>query len=84
MRINKWDSKHIDLMIAAEKKCRKIKTNDIDWLPIVGFYKRMIQIYRWIANYKEGRKDIARGTRCLPYMRSARKIGIAYHNMWRH
>ena len=40
IRLNKWDRKVVELMAAAEKRCRKIKTDHIDLLPIVGYYKK--------------------------------------------
>ena len=56
IQLNKWDKEVVELMAAAEKRCRKIKTNHIDWSPVVGYYKKHIQLYKWIAHYKDGKK----------------------------
>ena len=40
LQYNSWDKELKDLMLAAEKKCRKIKTDHIAWSQIIGIYLR--------------------------------------------
>ncbi len=35
---NKYDKELVKLMLAAEKRCRKTKVDDLEWSPIVGTY----------------------------------------------
>ena len=51
---NKYDKEFIELMLAAEKRCRNKKPDFLAWSPIVGACVRHLHLYRWILRYKHG------------------------------
>jgi hypothetical protein len=53
---NNWDKEMIELMLAAEKRCRKIKTDTIAWSPVIGEWTRRLNLYRWLIRYRKGLK----------------------------
>ena len=54
LQFDKWDEEYGELMQCAEKRCRKVKTSDIAWSPVIGTYIRHLNIFRWIVRYKQG------------------------------
>ena len=56
IQANKYDKEIVELMLAAEKRCRTKKMDYLEWSPIVGTYLRHLHIYRWIIRFKHGRK----------------------------
>ena len=44
----------IELMLASEKRCRKIKTDTIAWSPVIGEWTRRLNLYRWLIRYRKG------------------------------
>ena len=53
---NRFDSEMVELMLCAEKRCRKKKTDHLAWSPIIGQWIKQLQLYRWILRYKRGRR----------------------------
>ena len=51
---NKYDNEFTELMLAAEKQCRKKKNDFLSWSPIVGACVRHLHLYRWILRLKHG------------------------------
>ena len=49
---NNYDKELVELMLAAEKKCRKQRPNFLEWSPVVGMQVRHLHVYRWILRYK--------------------------------
>lgn len=53
---NKYDNELVQLMHAAENKCRKIQNRYIPYSPVVGIWTKRLHIFRWIQRYKKGGK----------------------------
>ena len=53
---NRYDKELVELMLGAEKRCRKKKVDFLEWSPIVGTYLRQLHVIRWMLRFKHGRK----------------------------
>ena len=51
---NKWDKEMTELMMCAEKKCKKFKNSYIPYSPVIGLWTHRLNTYRWIVRYKRG------------------------------
>jgi hypothetical protein len=55
LAFNKWDNELVELMLASEKKCRKIKNDYIPFSPIIGKWIKRLNLYRWAVKFKQGK-----------------------------
>jgi hypothetical protein len=56
LQFNAWDKELIQLMLAAEKKCRIFKNDHIPFSPRVGAWIKHRNLFQWILGYKSGKR----------------------------
>ena len=52
---NAWDTELLELMLASEKRCRKLKNDHIPFSPVIGVWLRRLNAFRWVERHKQGK-----------------------------